>query len=400
MKPLLLAIAFGAVLSSLAGEATITVHNGEMARTDVILTVPFPPGLRGKDLLIDPNGSSIPLQVVRTNTISFVVPTMQPNEKLSYTFRASNEGRKIVEHLKAVDRNGKVTLSAGEASLLVYQANDSDLPRPEIKPIYKRGGYLHPVFSPSGRIVTDDYPPNHVHHHGIWMPWTKTEFEGRAPDFWNMGDGKGKVEFSHLLEHWSGPVQSGFRAEHRFIDLTSGKPKTALNETWAVASYGIIDGPIEANVFDLESIQTTATDSPLKLPKYFYGGLGFRGNWTWNGPNNTFFLSSEGITNRLAGNESRAKWCYIGGEIDGQQTGLAILCHPQNFRFPQPMRWHPTEPFFCYAPSQLGDWEIKPGEAYVSRYRFVVFDGKPNREWIEGFWQNYANPPEVTISSN
>ena len=57
-------------------------------------------------------------------------------------------------------------------------------------------------------------------------------------------------------------------------------------------------------------------------------------------------------------------------------TGIAILCHPENFRAPQPMRLHPKEPFVCYAPSQLGDWAIEPGRPYVSRYRFVVKDGK------------------------
>jgi hypothetical protein len=83
--------------------------------------------------------------------------------------------------------------------------------------------------------------------------------------------------------------------------------------------------------------------------------------------------------------------------VNGKQTGVVILDHPQNFRAPQPMRLNPTEPFFCYAPSQLGDFAIEPGKPYVSRYRFVVFDGAPDASEIDRLWNDYARPVEVTV---
>ena len=61
------------------------------------------------------------------------------------------------------------------------------------------------------------------------------------------------------------------------------------------------------------------------------------------------------------------------------------------------MRIHPTEPFFNFAPSQAGDWEIRPGEEYVSKYRFVVLDGKPDKAFLDQLWQDYAFPAEVTL---
>ena len=85
------------------------------------------------------------------------------------------------------------------------------------------------------------------------------------------------------------------------------------------------------------------------------------------------------------------------GEIDGAKAGLAILCHPDNFRAPQPMRLHPTEPFFCYAPQQSGDMEIKPGNTYVSRYRFVVHDGPPDKAELDRLWNDFAKPPVVKL---
>ena len=88
---------------------------------------------------------------------------------------------------------------------------------------------------------------------------------------------------------------------------------------------------------------------------------------------------------------------YIGGTVDNQLTGVAILSHPDNFRSPQPMRLHPSEPFFCFAPSQLGDWKIEPGQPYVSKYRFIVSDGPANKEVIDRMWNDYAYPPMVTV---
>ena len=150
------------------------------------------------------------------------------------------------------------------------------------------------------------------------------------------------------------------------------------------------------HVFDLTITQTCASDSPLELPKYHYGGLGFRGHKGWDGKANATYLTSEG-KDRSNGNETRGKWCHVSGKIDGQTAGVAVLCHPDNFRFPQPMRLHPDEPFFCYCPSQLGDWKIEPGKPYVARYRFVVMDAGPDAKEIERLWNDYANPPKVTV---
>ena len=97
------------------------------------------------------------------------------------------------------------------------------------------------------------------------------------------------------------------------------------------------------------------------------------------------------------GNETRGRWCHVGGLIDGALYGVAVLGHPDNFRAPQPMRLNPNDPFFCYAPSQLGDWEITPGKPYVSRYRFIVADGGPDKVEIERHWNDYAKPPVVRV---
>ena len=77
-----------------------------------------------------------------------------------------------------------ITILNGDATVLVY--NKAPTPdAAENDPVYTRTGYIHPVFTPSGKQVTDDFAPDHPHQHGLYFAWTTTSSEGRAPAFWN-----------------------------------------------------------------------------------------------------------------------------------------------------------------------------------------------------------------------
>lgn len=379
---------------------TLRVEAGDYDRSGTVVSFQLPAGSGTFNQLQDEKGARLPLQVESDGRATFVLPSL--GRGATQTFQLVHDpaaGESARPGVRAERAGSTVRFLVDGRPALQYQAEMSELPRPDLKPIFRRGGYLHPVYSPSGLVVTDDYPPNHKHHHGIWFPWTKTEFEGRTPDFWNMGEGKGTVEFVAVDGFWNGHVHGGLRARHRFVDLTAPTPKTVLLESWEVRMYRTPRERPPYHLFDLVSTQECATANPLKLPEYHYGGLGVRGHWDWNGKENTTFLTSSGETDRVKGNTTRGRWCHMGGQVGGQPTGLAILDHPGNFRAPQPMRLHPSEPFFCYAPSQLGDWSIEPGTPYVSRYRFVVFDGPADRELIERLWNDFAHPPKVVLAA-
>lgn len=287
-----------------------------------------------------------------------------------------------------------VTLALDGQPALTYVAGPGQLPRADIRPEFLRGGYLHPIRTPAGAVVTDDYPPNHIHHHGVWWSWTKTRFEGRTPDFWNMGDRKGRTDFDALHDVFEGPVFSGFRSSHQFTDLLAPQPKVALRERWTVRLLAARTDP-HGHLVDLESEQRCASDSPLVLPKYLYGGLAYRGPFAWNGPTHARYLDSNGVTNRVQGNETRVRWHWMGGLVEGRLVGIASLGHPSNFRAPQPVRVHPQEPYHCWSPSQLGDWEIQPGQTFVSRYRLVPMDGEPDPRRLDQLWHDFAEPPHA-----
>jgi len=376
--------------------ASLRIAAGDFDREQTVVEVRLPEAIRMSGRLVG-EGVSLPLQVEADGRGWFILPKLARGATLELQVQAPAPQTLQALPLEAHRSGPAVEFTQRGRAVFRFQAEPGEPPRPDINPLFRRGGYLHPVFSPSGRQVTDDFPPNHIHHHGIWSPWTKTEFEGREPDFWNMGQGKGRVEFVALEATWSGPVHAGFRSRQRMVDMVAKPEKVALNEAWEVRLFDVGGGPKPYSLFELTLTHTCATESPFKLPKYHYGGLGFRGNWAWNGADATSWLTSHGETDRVKGNATRADWCWIGGRVDGQTAGIAIMGHPGNFRSPQPMRLHPTEPFFCFVPSGVDDWAIEPGQPYQARYRFVVADGEADRALIDRLWRDYAHPPKVEV---
>ncbi len=375
------------------GAYQIRVVAGDADRSGSIVTFPLPDSLRaGSWSLVAEDGSQLPVQVGQDGVASFVLGSLGKGQLAEY--RLAKSGRSAIDGTKVRHDGGRVHLSVAEREVLQYHAEKNALPRSGIDSLYHRSGYLHPVITPDGRVVTDDYPPNHIHHHGIWAAWTNTRFQGRRPDFWNMGRGTGRVEAVALEATWEGPVHAGLQATHHYVDMTPEEDVTALVERFAVRVYDTSDLPY--HLFDLVLEQWTATDSALVLPNHLYGGVGFRGRREWDGAEHTRFLTSEGL-DRSNGHATRARWCYIGGLIGGMPAGLAILGHPENREAPQPMRIHPTEPFFNYAPSQASEFAIEPGEPHILRYRIVVLDGDPDAALLDRLWDDYAHPPAVIV---
>lgn len=372
-------------------EYSLTVSAGDVDRIQSVVSFELPADLVPPLVAVDEEGEPSAVQVLAGRGW-FVLDTLPAGASRTYRLQAGDHPPSTT--LSAQRQHGALTLSLNGAPVLVYRADIMDPPHAGVDHVYRRGGYIHPVLTPSGVPITNDFPRNHLHHHGIWAAWTKTVFQGRTPDFWNMGAGTGTVLPVALDTTWSGPVVAGFRSRHRYVDLSASEPVDVLHESWDVRVYAVDAGYF---LFDIRLIHTTATDSALFLPEYRYGGLGFRGHGDWEGPEHTFFLTSEG-KDRSNGHATRARWCHIGGYVGGRLAGAGILGHPNNFRAPQPMRIHPTEPFFNWAPSQAGDWAITPDRPFDATYRFVVTDGPPDRALLDRLWADFARPVTVTLA--
>ena len=135
-----------------------------------------------------------------------------------------------------------------------------------------RSGYIHPVWTPAGRIVTEAFPESHFHHLGVWGAWVKTRFKGEAYDFWNLKTADEAEQVSFTV--WESAPQSNgestrFKAQHVYTLETGGESKVVLEEALEVNVFKLDEG----NAFDYMVTQTWQEEVPLILPKHRYGGM-------------------------------------------------------------------------------------------------------------------------------
>ena len=285
-----------------------------------------------------------------------------------------------------INQEKQLTLGLNGKPILQYISTYLDSPDKK-QPYFGRSGFIHPLYDPAGREITEDFPKDHLHQHGIMFPWTKTSFRGHDIDFWNSKLQQGKVEHRQILRTISGPIVGGFDARLAHVDITSDDPVDVLNETWQVRVYP----GLSYHLFEITSTQTCATKDPLNIKKYHYGGMAFRGNATWLDNSISDFLTSDGKT-RKDGNHTQPAWVDTHGLLDGIESGVTIISHPSNFRYPQPVRLHPAKPYFCFTPQVEQAFQIKPGKPYVSKYRYVVRTGPLDIELTNRLYTDYAYP--------
>lgn len=110
-------------------------------------------------------------------------------------------------------RHGRVDVSEGTRPVLRY--NHAATPVPDkIDPAYARGDYVHPLYGPSGEVVTADYPSDHPHHRAVNWSWATVRRAGQMRDLfavrgiWSRPVGSPTVS--------GGPVAAVVRAECRW----------------------------------------------------------------------------------------------------------------------------------------------------------------------------------------
>jgi len=304
----------------------------------------------------------------------------------------------------AVLTKDNIILKKGNAEILSYRKSIM-YPPAGVDTAYKRSGFIHPMYSPSGNILTRISPRDHYHHFGIWNPWTKVKIGNHETDFWNIGSKQGTVRFAGINSTFNGPVYGGFSVKQDHIDFQVVKSgELAINEVWDVRAWNT--EPVEgtkAYLVDLTTFLSVAGNEPIVFVAYRYaGGIGFRATGEWNNKNSTV-LTSEGLTRKDA-DGSRARWADINGEFkDKGNSGITFFSHPSNREFPEPMRVWPEnqngvgDVYFEFCPTRHKDWQLDPGNQYRLKYRMLVYDGKIDKEVAERLWNDFAFPPSVII---
>jgi len=394
------------VLSFGASSVKITVSAGDYMRTDCVVAADISS--------LKPAGSSValyeitrrgevetPCQVIREDgkyILYFVMkgntmPTMERN----YVAKKVS-GKPAGGKMSAVMDDKSVVLKKDGKDVLKYNFAINQSPA-GVDPVFNRGGYIHPAYTPSGFVLTNIQPVDHRHHYGIWNPWTKLQYEGEIYDCWNLVERQGTVRPVKVEAVYDGDVVAGFDATLDHIVFTEKGERKAMRELWKVRVYDTGDGYLWDFVSEL-----TPFGKQVVLKEYRYAGLGFRANAVWT-KENVEMISSEGLTRQQIDNTT-GRWLYTNGGtgVGNNVAGLLYMCHPDDYNYPEPIRiWNEQmnggrgDVYMNFVPTKNSDWILNPRQTYTLKYRFYSYDGAMTPEFAEKLWRDFGNPPTVRV---
>ncbi|MFC3196374.1 PmoA family protein [Parapedobacter deserti] len=287
----------------------------------------------------------------------------------------------------------ELVLKNPEGRVLLAYRHTVKPPPAGVDEAFGRAGYIHPLKTLSGKVLTNIQPADHYHHYGLWNPWTRIEYKGKLYDLWNIGDKKGTVRFVEFKDTFSDAEHAGFEAVHNHV-IFDGKNETVImQEDWRIA---VSQMRADRYQCDIRSTLRPVTDADVVLKEYRYAGLGFRATAEWTNTNSEV-LTSSGKTRRDA-DGSLERWTIIYGRLGNGEGGVLFLSHPDNYNFPEPVRIWPEDgnggrgdQFFNFSPTKNKDWVLKSGSTYTLQYRLVIFDGTMSGDEAEQIWQSFAN---------
>jgi len=267
--------------------------------------------------------------------------------------------------------------------------------------------FFYPVFSPSGRRVTRNYPMldvpgesrDHVHHRSLWV----AHGDVNGADCWSEEPGHGWIRHQEFVSTFSGPIVGGFVERNTW--LSADGTSKLMDEVRSFRTYAIPDGPRMADI----SVTFRASAGDVRFGDTKEGGIvSVRVATSMDGDKGGTIRISTGGTGERECWGRRADWCSYTGPVDGATVGIAILDHPSNPR--HPTYWHVRDyglmtanPFgvsyFENDRTKDGSLTIRAGDEITFRYRLVIHEGDADSADIGRHYEAYASPPGVSVAS-
>jgi hypothetical protein len=254
---------------------------------------------------------------------------------------------------------------------------------------------LWPILGPTGQPMTRAYPmesktketQDHPHQRSLWF----THGSVNGVDFWMEGKGKGGTEKHREFVK----VESGPRAvivtRNDWLDPKGGKV-CEDERTLAFATDG------QARWIDFD-IAIKASHGPVTFGDTKEGTFAVRvaEGLRVDSRKGGRIINSRAQVNDQAWGQP-AEWVDYHGPVDGKTVGIAILNHPNSFRFPT--YWHVrTYGLFAANPFGLhdftsgekqGEFTLPKGKTLTLRYRVLLHPGDEERGRVPEAFAAYS----------
>jgi hypothetical protein len=281
-----------------------------------------------------------------------------------------------------------IYFTEGKDSILVYQIAEKTL-----NGTYKRSNYIHPLYSLDGQILTEDFPPDHLHHRGIFWAWHQLYIgDKKIGDAWDIKDFFWKIKSVKVLEQigTAGVIQTEVLWKSPQWKDNDGNEKEVVKETTTIIVY-----PAENSYRQIDfEISLVALEKNMRLGgaenEKGYGGFSTRIRLV----ENIEFTSSTGkvIPDRLP--VTAGGWMDISGSIgkEGALAGLSILCHPDNPGYPNPwiLRSSGSVQNAVYPHPGATAVPLSGTQPTILRYRLLIHEGNSSAMDISKIHSDYG----------
>ena len=245
----------------------------------------------------------------------------------------------------------------------VYVYNHGMILKPGVPEQFRRSSYLHPVYSPGGTLLTDDFPKDHYHHRGIFWAWRVVSYEGEIHDLWTI-EGIWH-HFVRWIAHDTVPGSARLAVENGWF---AGKRKV-VKETVDIVTHAAGAGRRRMDF----TLTFEALGVPVELsgsPDRGYSGFGMR-----FAPREKTVVETDAGIEKEDTNLVPHPWAQLSAVFDGRQAGARIDVDPRNPAAPNGWCLRHYGYLGVDFPGKER-FRLEPGRPVTLRYTVTLFDGK------------------------
>jgi len=225
-------------------------------------------------------------------------------------------------HVRVVKTAEGYQFSDGDTPVLFYRTSRKTTD----EGTHSRANYCHPVYGLDGEVLTEDFPPDHLHHRGIFWAWHQVYVSDTAMgDMWACQDFSWDVHTVQILEHQPDSAALKARVYWKSSRYKGGRAPLA-EETVTIRVYTVSDG---ARRIDFEIVlRALAEDLRIGGSNDVKGYGGFSTRIVL--PRDIRMRDQNGPVTPQNTAVAAGDWMNFSGTFGSALSSFAILVHPSN----------------------------------------------------------------------
>lgn len=326
--------------------------------------------------------------------ITWIIDDLAADASQDYEVTFGGGGGSGVDLTK---KDEEIDVHIGGSAFTTYTFG-GDIVRPRLHPLI--GPHGDPVTRP---MATKDDGKDHPHHRSVWIShgcvngWNN----------WAEGDGHAWTKHREFEALDSGPVYGRIVAISDWVgdDYYVGEHKSnqLVEER---AEWTFYNTPEAVRIFDL-TVTLTAPKIDVLFGDTKEGGLAslrVAESMEVRAGEGGMIENGYGGTNEDETWGKRAPWCHYSGPVNGNRVGIAIMDHPDSFRYPtwwhvrnyglmtaNPFGWS----FFYDDESRRGNYVLEANQSLTTKYRYYIHAGTATEGKVGEAYHDFANPPTI-----